>query len=371
MTIQKIRKNLRVNIVGNATPPFLSFFHSDTIHIQFNSKDPVSIFDKSKNFYNCFQIKTNQDAIIDVLVPLTDTLYLSDLHGNKWILQTDYDKSNLLDVVKDFTTYYQTLIKGMTASFSFHAGLVLFFTSIYYISQQSEAIRAFVGLKSESIKTIQENLEIAVLRQVTPFSGMSLKEYTETYIENKRPEEKVKLAVSAMEKISGILNKNVLQGISGISEQITSKTGSTNLPKFDTKSLIAESLKETRYKENANANEKTIKDTAKVLLPNAPMPQFDKKEMMIRSTLQSLRPIFSQHFDEVLRIDPGLSVIVTYDAVIDSHGRLEKIRLSTKGNGATLAIETLKKKVLQSFESLQFSEEYAGTPIHGEQVFIK
>jgi hypothetical protein len=365
MNKQMIRKNLKLNITGDLTPPFLPLFYSDKINIQFSSNEPVSIFDDSKSFYDCFQIKTHQEATINVLIPLTDTLYISDQHGNKWILRLEYERTRISTIFNDFILYYQSLLKGMTASMFYHIGLILMFSLLYYASQQSEAIKSFVGLKSQSIKLIQANLEAVASRETVPFSGMSLREYVQTYIDNKAPVDKVKSAVNSLAKISGIFNKSLLQGISG---KLMDKDTGSNLPKLDTKNLIAESLKDIRSKEIATASR------SKAIIPNSPIIpsiQYDKKEMLIKSLLQSLRAKFSQNFDEALQIDPTLSIVIVYEASIDSNGKLSKIKLTTKGNGSTLAIETLKKKVEKTFESLHFPPDYSGTPIHGEQVFIK
>ena len=93
--------------------------------------------------------------------------------------------------------------------------------------------------------------------------------------------------------------------------------------------------------------------------------------MLIRNTLETLRPVFSHHFDEALKLDPGLNVSLVYDGVIDSSGKLVKLKLNFKGQGASSATEYLKKQITQSFEQLKFSTECAGIPIHGEIIIIK
>ncbi len=128
--------------------------------------------------------------------------------------------------------------------------------------------------------------------------------------------------------------------------------------KLDLKPLTGAPMSLPQIQVNLNS---TIKET--VFSP--------QESVKIQKIMSTIKPKLSQAYGEALKLDPSLTLRVSYEATVNPQGALTEIRfyfpdINQKGNAASY----LEKKMGQLFAQLKFGQEYVGHKIQGEQVFI-
>ncbi|MEI8348002.1 MAG: hypothetical protein WCG27_11085 [Pseudomonadota bacterium] len=363
MSAFHLRKNLRPEIRGKENPQFTLDLSGHFLMIKFNSRVILNIYSGNKCFFAGNLIQFSSPTQIEIGLPLNDTSIVSDRRGNNWEIGVQCDRYSFKEIIQEYFQHYYPLVKSTVKSCIVHLGLILLFVGIYFLAQYSKDIAKLLGHQTQVIVSMQQAIRASVAPE--PFSGIGLQQFTNAWESEHHPGAQAQKVVKSVANLMNSISNSLKDTSAG-----TSPVGLANRPEvsIDTKALIAEALKDSRQRDRQNSINQT---KSKDVPLEAEGPRYDYQEFLIRQTISQLRPQLGQVYSEALRIDPTLSVSITYEGKIDSNGKLTQIILTPKGTGAAAAIAHLKKSVQQILEGAVFPKDCAKLPLRGEQIFVR
>lgn len=344
----QIRNELYLEVRGQdavATPPPFEVVESqEGMILRIQSSDRLRIEKSGVVIHNGLECIFPVPTQIEFKGKVHDLFRISDVSKNYWKVQFKFNPGSLGRWNGEETKrlgrpfFKSVLTHGVVVA----SILLLFKLQALWI--HAVVLPESTSLQTFAVESVQLNSE-----KPSPFSGMSLAAF------------EASLQATLEKAVPAVQASRVLSRTASLLGKLFTPIGSpqvkpTQDSRIDTRQLVSDAL---------------LEKTASAKTASSPAVKSTPRELSLRQKLDILKPKFSEVFDKALRIDPSLSVTVSYQGVINAQGKLEKVRLQTQGKSTPVALQALENGVRWVLEISVLGKEFSGTALRGEQAFIK